>query len=404
MPHARDFKPRLRPLEADVFEQDGQQWIALHDPTGMAPGQIAVLPHAFFVIRLFDGEHTIAEVQTAFARHFGQALKAEKVTGLVAQLDEALLLDSPHFAAEYHARVKAYLEGNVRPFHPDMTVSKDEYGGVIQPMIEPIRPARSPKRRAHLAGLIAPHLDYERGRPCYTRAYGTLAGAVAATETPSLVVILGTNHYGMKAHPVGTDKDYETPFGRVAAARDVIGQLSDAYGDNLLSGQYDHLREHSIELQVTILARLLGADKFRMAGFLLPDVCDPTCQANLDNLARGLSELAVRQDGSMLIVAGADLSHIGSDFGDDRRIEPAWLQEISASDRSVIEHLHAGRPESFVDALRATDNATRICSTGSLYVLRRVLADATWEDLGYHQAADADSGICVTCMAAALWQ
>lgn len=399
-----DSKPVLRPLEAFPVEQDGQQWIALHDPSGVSPGHVAMSPPAFFLITHFDGRHSIVEIQAAFAKRFGQVVTAAQIGDLIRQLDEALLLDSPRFARKYAALVKAYLDSDVRPFQPDSLPPQDELQPMLERMTQPMRASGSRKRHARLAGLVAPHLDYPRGLPCYTTAYGTLAAYASSSKPPELVVVLGTNHYGMKVEPVGTDKDFETPCGRVATDRDAIRRLSDAYGSDLLAGQYDHLREHSVELQVTVLARLLGAGQFRLAGFLLPDACEPTSQANLDKLACGLADLAAQRDGSMLIVAGADLSHIGSHFGDERQIEPAWLKDIAASDQSAIVHLQEGKPEGFVEELRRTSNATRVCSSGSLYVLRRVLPDATWQELGYHQASDPESGTCVTCMAAALWR
>ncbi len=106
----------------------------------------------------------------------------------------------------------------------------------------------------------------------------------------------------------------------------------------------------------------------------------------------------------MLMIAGADLSHVGPRFGDDRPLEDAWLKHIADSDKAVVKLLQAAQPEGFVDALRDNSNITRICSTGSLYVLRHALRHATWQDLGYHQASDPDSGTCVTCIAAALWR
>lgn len=398
---SENFKPVLRPVEAFPIEQDGQQWIGLHDPTGFSPAQVAMSPVAFFVISHFDGRHSIADVQAAFVKQFGQAVSSVQIGHLIRQLDDALLLDSPRFAELYGERVKAYLDNPVRPLRKDSLPPPAQLEPLLRKMTQP-RPAGG-AGKTHLAGLVAPHLDYPRGLPCYTTAYGTLASHVQNGRAPELVVVLGTNHYGMKVAPVATDRDFETPFGKVTSDRDAIRQLSDAYGEDLLAGQYDHLNEHSVELQVTVLARLLGTDRFRMVGFLLPDACEPTCQANLEKLAGGLAKLAAERNGSMLIVAGADLSHVGSHFGDERPIEPAWLEEVAASDLAALSHLQAASPERFVEHLRSTSNATRVCSSGSLYVLRRTLPDAAWQDLGYHQASDPASGTCVTCVAAALW-
>ncbi len=404
MASAADHKPVLRPVETFSIEQDGQQWIGLHDPSGFSPAQVALAPVAFFIITHFDGQHTIADVQAAFVKRFGQVVSSAQVASLLRQLDEVYLLDTPRFAKHYQSQVQAYLDSDMRMLRPESLPPGEQLESMLQQMTQPLRVAGLPKGRAHLAGLIAPHLDYPRGLPCYTTAYGMLASQTAAGKRPELIIVLGTNHYGMKFEPVATDKDFETPFGRAACDREAIRRLSDAYGGDLLAGQYDHLREHSVELQVMVLAQLLGAKRFRIVPLLLPDACEPTSQARLDKLARGLADLAGPRDGTVLIVAGADLSHIGSHFGDERQIEPVWLKDVAAADRAAVVHLQSARAEGFVEELRRTSNATRVCSSGSLYVIRRALADAVWQDLGYHQASDPETGTCVTCIAAALWR
>ncbi len=395
---------QVRPLEAFPIEREGQQWIALHDPSGFSPAQVALSSHAFFVVTHFDGQHDVADIQAAFGQRFGQAVACEQVVELARQLDEALLLDSPRFAEAYEAHVQAYLAADARPLRPESLPPAKVLDSLLRKMVQPIDGDGAVPRGARLAGLVAPHLDYPRGLACYTTAYGMLAGQVAKGCSPRLVVVLGTNHYGMKFEPVASDKDFDTPLGRVVTDGEALAQLSEAYGDDLTRGQYDHLREHSVELQVTVLARLLGADSFKVVGLLLPDACEPICQSHLDRLAGELADLADERPGEVLIVAGADLSHIGRQFGDDRPLEKAWLRQIAADERAMIDHLQAARADGFVEALRLTHNATRVCSTGSLYVLRRALADATWQDLGYHQASDVEAGVCVTCMAAALWR
>lgn len=404
MPSLDNMKPRLRPVEAFPVEQAGRQWIALVDPSGVTTAQVALTPPAFFIISHFDGQHSLADVQAAFVHRFGQVVPMEQIVGLIRQLDEALLLDSAHFAAKLKVQVDSYVASEVRALRRESLPPDDVLLPMVDEIVRPGKVGESADGRKHLAGLIAPHLDYPRGLPCYTTAYGTLAAQVLAGRSPELVVILGTNHYGMKPGPVVTDKDFETPYGRVAADREAVRQMNDLYKGNLLEGQYDHVREHSVELQVTLLARLMGSDRFRIVSVILPDACEPASQSQLDRLAVALSSMAAQRNGSMLIVAGADLSHVGPRFGDERPLEDSWLKHIADSDREMVKLLQAAQPEGFVDALRDSSNITRICSSGNLYVLRHALRQATWQDLGYHQASDAESGTCVTCIAAALWR
>ncbi len=174
------------------------------------------------------------------------------------------MLDSPHFAETFQAQVDAYVASDVREFHRE-TLPPDD---VLDPLLDEIvAPAdRDDRRRRRRPGSPAwsPRTWTTRGAcraippPMVPWPVTCRAGAA-----PELVVVLGTNHYGMKPGPVATDKDFETPFGRVATDRQALQQLADLYEGDLLQGQYDHAREHSVELQVTVLARLLGPDASR---------------------------------------------------------------------------------------------------------------------------------------------
>lgn len=403
MPTVENVKPRLRPVQARPVQRQGQQWFALVDSSGLSEAQVALTSPAFFVVTHFDGVHTLASVRAAFQERFNQPLPMEQLRGLIEQLDEAMLLDSPRFAAAMQAQIDAYVASDVRPMREEALPPEELLLPMIERIVQPIDRTGVASSTRRLLGLVAPHLDYPRGLPLYTAAYGTLAAQVQVGQVPELVVVLGTNHYGMRAGPVATNKDFETLFGRVAGDSDAVYQMNDLYGDDLLQGQYDHLREHSVELQVHLLARIIGSDRFKILPLILPDACEKESQESLSRLAAAILRVAAERDGSMLIVAGADLSHVGSHFGDERPLEPAWLTHVADSDRTMVKQLRMGRPDGFVDGLRDNSNITRICSTGSLYVLRRILDHAAWQDLGYHQACDAEGGTCVTCIAAALW-
>jgi len=403
MADLKHFKPRIRPVEAFPIERDGQSWIALHDPTGFSTARVALSPQAFFIVSHFDGNHSVLDIQAAYVRQFGELLFSEQITTLAEHLDKALLLDSERFAEAYKRQVAKFLASDARPYRADTLPEPDELERMVDEILRPADSVRAPAAAARLVGLIAPHLDYGRGKPCYAQAYGLLAAQARAGSRPELTIILGTNHFGSAAGPVACDKDFETPFGRIATDREAVAQLSDLYGRDLLADQFDHLREHSIELQGILLARLYPDRAFKILPLLLQDPSEPDMQAQLDHLAAALARFLQSCAGRALLIAGADLSHVGPRFGDDRPLEEAWLASVAETDREAVDALRSGRTDVFVEQLRRSSNATRICSVGPLYVLRRVLSDATWQDLGYHQACDAAAGTCVTCLAAALW-
>jgi AmmeMemoRadiSam system protein B len=261
-----------------------------------------------------------------------------------------------------------------------------------------------PKRR--LAGLIAPHLDFDRGSRCYADAYGVLAVA----EPPRRFVILGTNHFGRSSSVVATRKDFQTPLGTTPTDLAFIEALETQLGADLCEQEFDHQNEHSVELQVLILQHMLGADGFEIVPVLCQDPCGPTGTAPYDGngvdlreFGEALGDLIRGDDASTMVIAGADLSHVGPRFGDDRELDARFLAEVERVDRTTLDALVADGRDGFVAALKAHDNRTRVCSAGCVYALTTALPDARPELLRYHQAVDRPSGTCVTCSAVAFW-
>src|SRR5688572_12800024 len=96
--------PRLRPLEMFAAELEGARVLCLRDPAGLSD-QLAFLPDAaVIIVSACDGRRSAAEVAQLASRRLGGAVLEQHVHELLAQLDEALLLDSPRFRA-HRARV-----------------------------------------------------------------------------------------------------------------------------------------------------------------------------------------------------------------------------------------------------------------------------------------------------------
>jgi AmmeMemoRadiSam system protein B len=425
--------PKLRPVEAFPVEHGGERLIVVHDPSGLAQGPITVSPAAMFVLLMLDGQKGPRAVQQAFAEQFGQPIPPEQLEGLVGQLDTAGYLESDAFARHYRSLVDGYRaaparlcrdlsaygidvfdEGRARgetageqavPDHGDRDVA-DILKADLARMLSRCEVSLIGKRTRRLAGLIAPHLDYGRGTPCYADAYAVLATA----EPVRRVVILGTNHYGRATSVAATRKDFQTPLGTTRTDRAFLEALEARCGVDLCEHEFDHAREHSVELQVLILQFLLGAGNFEIVPALCHDPCGPTGTAPYDGkgadlrvFGEALGDLIRSDPTPTLIIAGADLSHVGRRFGDDRELEPAFLSDVERKDREALQEIIAGRQEDFVRKLAGRENATRVCSAGCIFALRTALNGAAGELLRYHQAVDRPGGTCVTCCAAAFW-
>jgi predicted class III extradiol MEMO1 family dioxygenase len=101
-----------------------------------------------------------------------------------------------------------------------------------------------------------------------------------------------------------------------------------------------------------------------------------------------------------LVIAGADLSHVGQAFGDRRALDGEYLAEVKQRDEFVLDHVSQNRAEEFLAAFACENNPTQVCSVGCMYLLMKTLPQARAGVVDYHQAVDQPSQTGVTCAAA----
>jgi AmmeMemoRadiSam system protein B len=392
--------PAVRPLQVTPHAgEDGRLAFILHDVLQIAPGSLAVSPTAYFLMTRLDGTHSIKDLQAAFQAETALAdLPAEEIQHLVSALDQYGLLETPRFHAALEARQREYRAASTHDIRPRWPGAD-----LLGPAISDLLAGATPQFTGEIRGLIAPHLDYQRGAPCYAAAYAVLAQAPPADR----YVILGTNHFGRARGPVATAKDFETPFGMVTTDRTFIKQLAERLNSDLCQCDMDHTIEHSVELQVMLLQRCLPASGFAIVPILCPDVCglSPDDGATetaheVARLADALKSLIADDPLRTIFIAGADLSHVGLAFGDEAPATPESLADVERTDQSLLDHLLRQDHARFRDELRISANPTRVCSTGCLYAISRALSDCQCHLLAYHQAVDARTDTNVTSAAA----
>jgi len=393
-----DVRPKLRPVEALPGTHQGRQVIMLIDPTGLARGTVSLSSQAFFIVSHFDGRHDLRDIQADFTRRYGELLMSERVHDMIQQLEQAGFLDGPHFERYYAALATEYEKAPTRQTHT--TIAPAELQQTVDDILAT---AKNLVHQPKIVGLIAPHLDYERGRSCYVAAYA----ALKARSNARRFVILGTNHFGRAQGVVATDKSFETPLGLARIDQTAMRALRRRCGAALLDHQFDHQHEHSVELQVMLLQRLFGPDEVRIVPLLCPDAStteqSPTGHGvPPPELAAVLKEMLADADQPICVIAAADLSHVGRRFGDDRPLDTAFLEQVERRDRQLLKYIQQNDPTGMLDFLGHDQNPTRVCSSGCLYVALAALPDSKVELLEYHQAATAEIETAVTCAAAAL--
>jgi len=377
-----EAKPRLRPVDAFPVENEGARMIAVRDSQGISPAQILLSPQAFFLVAQFDGTHTIRDVQASFVRKFGELLPAERIREVVDRLEEALLLEGPKFEAHLEGQKAAFKRLEVRPpAHAGASyeAQKEALGRRLDGLFEaPGGPGtlRAGRRPEPLRAMIAPHIDLARGSGAYAAAWREAAEGPA----PDAVVILGTAHAGHhEGLYVGTRKRFETPLGTSPVDGGILDALEKAAGPGLYEEEYLHAGEHSVEFQVLFLQRFLGMEvpvvpllvcsfhEFVVSGR------EPSEDERVGRGVEALRQSAGPSGRRVLLLASADLAHVGPRFGDSQSAEPFVLAGLERQDMELMKRASAVDAGGFFEKIARAGDRTRVCGFPGIYTMLRVL-------------------------------
>ena len=160
--------------------------------------------------------------------------------------------------------------------------------------------------------LIVPHAGYIYSGPVAARAYDELA---AGRGTVRRVVLLGPTHYvAGRGLALPAAEAFETPLGRIPLDAQAMRSIADL--KQVVQSAPAHLQEHSLEVQLPFLQRVLGE-------FTLVPIA--TGAATSEEVAEVLERLWGGPE--TLIVISTDLSHYHS-YDEARRIDGATLGRI----------------------------------------------------------------------------
>jgi hypothetical protein len=164
-----------------------------------------------------------------------------------------------------------------------------------------------PAVSGRLVGIQVPHAGYEFSGPTAAHAFKLLQGMDSVT-----VVMLGTSHYvRLDKAAVYAHGSWRTPLGDVAVdealAKAILAQ------DKFLADMPDaHVREHSIEVEVPFLQRVLGS--FKIVPIML---LQPTFE-QCEQVGRAIA--AAAKGKRVVLLASSDLYH-GDSYGDANRVD-----------------------------------------------------------------------------------
>ncbi|WP_437683217.1 AmmeMemoRadiSam system protein B [Sorangium sp. So ce131] len=385
----------------------------LRDTEGIAPSAVIVPAESSAVLARFDGRRTVDEIARDVSRSTGHRVDAAHVAQLADELERAWMLDSPRFHARRRSVVGSFDAAPIRiaahaggAYHGDRLKLAEfierQCLAVARPQVGASRDGAAARR---MIGLCAPHMDLWRAAVGYGHAYAALEQALAAPglEKVDTFVLLGTSHAAMRGPFSVCEKTFATPLGPLDPDREMIAELAAGSRFDVREEQYLHKNEHSIEFQAVFVRHLLG-DR---PATIVPILCglsdcqarrrDPAQDDGAESFLRALGEALEKRRDRVLVIAGADLAHVGPRFGDPAPLDERQRRALRERDRASIDRATSIDPPGFFADVAQDLGTRRVCGLGPIYTLLRTLPRSSrGEMLHYEQCVDPEEGSIVS--------
>jgi AmmeMemoRadiSam system protein B len=397
---------KLRPVEV-VFVQDRARGrvLQLRDTEGIAPGDVRVPAELAAVLIRLDGARSAAQIAIEASRASGRPVDVSLVEQLVDELDGASMLDTPRFRARRREVVRAFAAARVRPAAHAGGAYHGEAGELSRYIEEEcLGRARGSRATAGgtMVGLCATHMDLWRAAVGYGHAYRALLQGL--DERVDTFVLLGTSHAAMRRPFAVCAKAFDTPLGALEPDEQAIHELSAASRFDLHEDEYLHKAEYSLEFHAVFLRHALGARA--AAPRIVPVLCglgaaqasrrDPSLDPEAESFVAALAALVERRAGRVLVVASADLAHVGPRFGDGRPLDEPGRERLRRRDEESIALALRRDAPGFFQQVAEDLGTRRVCGLGPIYTMLRVLPPGRGEQLHYDQHVDPDEGSIVS--------
>ena len=404
--------PKLRLLEPQLVEYQGQRMIYLHDQLGIARDGALIPEPLAPLLSLCDGTRDISGLRSGLLLRTGSTLPEQVIAQIVEQLDDALLLENGAYqdaAAEVVRRFRGARHrppSHAGPVYPGDVVGLqnaiDEYCRET-PVGQEVAPT------GDLVGMVCPHIDYARGHKTYAELWQRARPSLDSVE---LVIIFGTDHSGGLGSLTPTRQSYYTPHGELPTDTDIVDGLADALGqDSAYREEIHHINEHSIELASVWLHHFLGGRSCPV----VPILCgsfhhfivgkgSPWDDEGISAAVHHLNEATKGR--KALAIAAGDLAHMGPAFGDSTSLDTVARAKLAAEDGQSMSDICNGDAVGFFERSRAESDTRRICGISPIYMMLQYLngRNLRGESMGYDQCpADAQGGSVVSIAGALLY-
>jgi AmmeMemoRadiSam system protein B len=177
-------------------------------------------------------------------------------------------------------------------------------------------------------GCVVPHAGY-----VYS---GHVAGAVySSLQIPGRCILLGPRHFPRgESMAILSEGSWQTPFGEAQIDSALARELAYAC-PRLREDSVAHESEHSLEVQLPFLQRLVGDFRF------VPVVLGTDRYPLLEELGRAVARVLAAQTEPVLVIASSDMNHYESDAITRVKDERAIARILALDPRGLYDTVRA---------------------------------------------------------------
>jgi AmmeMemoRadiSam system protein B len=398
--------PKLRNINVFPVQSSGQTLLCLQDPQNISEKALFLSPPLYFIVSLFDGQHSILDIQAEYMRKFREFLYTEKLQEIMSQLDEALFLEGERFQEALRQKEEGFKKALFREavfagksYEGDPDGLRTQLKGYFEGANGPgfLKEVKSTKG---LKGVISPHIDFQRGGSCYAFAHRE----IRERNSSACFIIFGTAHTPMENPFCLTRKDFVTPLGTLNVDKELVDAIQSSCPHDLFKDEGVHRSEHSIEFQCVFL-RYLYPEPSSLK--IVPILSGSFHEA----IERGISPMelkpirqfidAVKEAISSLgrevcYIASADLAHMGVQFGDREGVSEYGLRILCQEDQEMLGYAEKMDGEGFFSSISRERDRRKICGFPAIYSMLKTLEAKEGRLLKYDQAFTPETQSVVT--------
>jgi AmmeMemoRadiSam system protein B len=398
--------PKLRNINIFPVQSSGQAMLCLQDPQNISEKALFLSPLVYFIVSLFDGQHSILDIQAEYMRKFKEFLYTEKIQEIISQLEGALFLEGERFQKALRQKEEDFKKASLREavfagksYEADPDNLRAQLEGYFTRTGGPGSLGEK-KSENGLKGVIVPHIDFQRGGFCYAFSHRE----IWERSSSDCFIIFGTAHTPMENPFCLTRKDFVTPLGTLSVDKELVDVVQSRCAEDLFKDEGVQRSEHSIEFQCVFLRYLYPEpNPLKIVPILsgsfheaIDKGVSPMEFKPIRQFINALEEAVSSLGRKVCYIASADLAHMGLQFGDREGINEYDLRVISQEDHEMLGYAERMDGEGFFSSISKERDRRRICGLPSIYSMLRILEAKEGRLLKYDQAFTPETQSVVT--------